>query len=128
MITDPIGDMLSRIKNGYMAKKSSVEVPYSKFKESLAKLLQKYHFVGEIKTIEEQRKFLINLIYDGGKPAVTDINRISKPGLRRYINVVKLKNTRYGLGHLILSTPKGLMTQKEAQKQNLGGEIICKIY
>ena len=127
-MSDPIGDMLIRIKNGYMAKREIVEIPFSNFKETLAELLFKYGFIGEVVKTKDSKKFSVKLIYKDGVPAMTDIKRVSKPGLRRYIKVRELINMKQSLGYLIISTPNGLMTHKDAKKNKFGGEILCKIW
>lgn len=129
-MTDPIADMLIRIKNGYLARKKTVSLPYSRIKEELAKILKKKGFLGEIEVEEKKgRKSLaLKLKYRGKKPALTKVERVSKPGLRVYADVRKLKKIIPGLGVMIISTPQGLMTLKEAKKANLGGEIICQVW
>lgn len=126
--SDPIADMLTRIKNGYMARKETVEVPYSRFKAALAKLLARYEYVGEVSQADDQRTFTVTLSYKQGQPMMTEIKRISKPGLRRYLSVRDLEAVKQGLGYLILSTPKGLKTHIDARKERLGGEVICKVW
>ncbi len=126
MINDPIADMLIRIKNGYMARKEAVLVPRSKFKAAIITVLKKYHYIGEV--AEADSAFTVKLLYQSGKPAMTQVQRISKPGLRRYMSVKDLEGVRHGLGFLILSTPKGIMTHIDAKKQRIGGEVICKIW
>lgn len=128
MIQDPIADMLTRIKNGYMARKKTVLVPQSKFKFALAQTLKAYRFVGDISASDDRRTLTIHLMYPQGKPAVTQVVRMSKPGLRRYMSVIDLGGVRQGLGYLIISTPKGVMTHIQAKKERLGGEVICKIW
>jgi small subunit ribosomal protein S8 len=127
MTNDPIADMLIRIKNGYMTHKERVAVPKSKFKTALIRLLQQKKYVGQVHNADAS-VFEVELLYPEGKPAMTHVERMSKPGLRRYINVTDLAKIRQGLGFVILSTPQGLMTHIEAKKQRLGGEIICKIW
>jgi small subunit ribosomal protein S8 len=126
-MTDPIADMLIRIKNGYMARRAEVAVPYSKMKVSLAKLLSRYHYIGDVSP-EAKRMFTVKLHYRAGVPAMTDVKRMSKPGLRRYTGVKDLERIQGGLGFTILSTPKGMMTHVEARKERLGGEVICRIW
>ncbi|KKP59812.1 MAG: 30S ribosomal protein S8 [Candidatus Gottesmanbacteria bacterium GW2011_GWA1_34_13] len=127
-LSDPLGDMIARIKNGYMARKIDVEIPYSGVKEALALVLKRYKYVGEVATNESKRKFTIKLLYNQSKPAITEISRISKPGLRQYAGIRDLGKFQSGLGFLILSTPKGIKTHIEAKKEKVGGELICRIW
>lgn len=127
MFTDPIADMLTRIRNGYLAKKKQVLVPNSNFKKKLLALLANKHYIGKFDETADKRNLQVVLRYEAGKPAVTEISRVSKPGLRKYISVRELKDKQIGIGYLIISTPKGLMTHVEAKKQGLGGEIVCQV-
>lgn len=131
MLTDPIADMLTRIRNAYKAQKIEVILPHSKPKEAVAKVLKQYKFVGEVKVAKEgQKKFLaINLVYDADeKPSVEHIKRISKPGRRVYIGAKDIRSPLGGYGITIMSTSKGVMSNLEAKKQNLGGEMICEVW
>ncbi len=123
---DPIADMLTIIRNGYLANKDLVTVPYSKFKFELAKTLAKENFVGEIK--KEESKILMQLLYVDRKPKVHEIKRISKLGLRVYKKASRLQDVKGGRGIYIVSTPSGLMSSKEARDKNLGGELLCRIW
>lgn len=123
---DTLSNMLITIKNGYMAKKPSVFVPGSKFKLQIAKVLEKEAFVGQVK--ETDSTIAINLLYENGKPRITEIVRVSKPGLRVYSQSKALGKVKGGLGTTIISTSKGVMTSKEAKSKKLGGEIICQIW
>jgi len=130
MSSDPIADMLIRIKNGYLTKKKFVEIPFSKIKNSLAKILVKESYINnfDIKNENELKLLKLELKYDKKVPAITGIKRISKPGLRVYKGKRNIPRVLGGLGIAIISTPKGLMTGKEAYRNNLGGEIICTIW
>lgn len=132
MSIDPIANFISIIKNGYLAKKAEVKVPTSKFKENLAKILVKEGYLGNVKTQKGENQFVENLIltlkYEDKKPVLTDIQRVSKPGLRVYLGKTKIPKVLGGLGMIIMSTPEGLMTGQEAKAKNLGGEAICKIW
>lgn len=129
MLTDPIADILTRIRNAYAVNKKTVSAPHSKLKQSLVQIIldngyfKSFEVVGEVpnKTIE------ISLKYPNKEPAITAITRISKPGVRTYVNVNSLDKLQRGRGITIISTPKGLMTIKKAKNQNLGGEVICKV-
>lgn len=124
MVTDPVADMLTIIKNGYMAKKQQVMVPYSNFKMEVVKILEKEKFVGNVK--KEESKIKIDLAYLGHEPKFSHIKKISKPGLKVY---TKSKNIAKGAKRvIILSTPAGVMTAKEAKMKKLGGEVIAEVW
>lgn len=130
MFTDPISDMLTRIRNAAAAGKAEVSMPYSKLKHSLASILEREGYVGPVSVRENGLKQLIvQLKYDGsGDAVVSGLKRISKPGQRIYVPMDKIPRSNGGLGITILSTSKGLMTDKEARKQKYGGEVICQIW
>lgn len=135
MHTDPISDMLTRIRNASMAKKIEVLLPYSKIKHEIARSLAKNKYIEEVKKISASNKdgnnhdeLWIKIKYDEGRPAITKINRISTPGRRVYASKDELPYVLNNLGIAIISTPQGLMTNKEARKRALGGEIICEVY
>jgi len=126
-MTDPIADMLNRIRNAQAVSKEIVVIPFSNLKYEIAKILEKEKLIGKIeKKGRKSRKTIeITLKY----PAViTGLRRISKPGQRIYTSVKEIKPVRGGYGISIVSTPKGLMTNKEAKRKKLGGEIICEIW
>ena len=134
MLSAPIGDFCTRIRNGYMARKLKIQIPYSKLKGEMAKVLSEQ---GYLKKFEVQslpndkirKSIAIELKYDKkGKPVLTKIERISKPGLRVYKGSKGIPRVLSGLGIAIVSTPKGLLTGKQAKKKNLGGEIICQVW
>jgi len=140
-MSDPIGDMLIRIKNGYRARKQIVEVPYSKIKEQIAKILVKEGYLKNVKcqsplrgspsdrsNVKSGKILRIELKYEGKKPAIEEVKRISKPGVRIYAKAGKIPKVRFGFGITILSTSKGIMTDKQAKKENLGGEVICQVW
>ena len=129
-MTDPISDMLTRIRNAQRANLSEVSIPMSKEKKSLAKILEEE---GYIKSIREKNKFpkeiILGLKYDSKNNAIIQkIKKISKPGQRIYVGKDKLPKVLNGLGIAVISTSKGLMTNREAWKNNLGGEVVCHIY
>jgi len=129
VVNDPIGDMLIRVKNGYLARKEVVEVPYSKIKEEIAKLLVKEGYFKKFKIENLKFKILkLELKYEGKRPALEGVKRISKPGVRIYAKAGEIPKVKYGFGITVVSTPKGIMTDKEARKNNLGGEIICQVW
>lgn len=129
MMTDPIADMLTRIRNAQMARRSSVTIPSSKLKKAIAQLLSAEGYVGEIKDNDgTPATFTVELKYHGKIPAIRSITRESKPGHRAYKKSTELPRVLNDYGIAIISTSKGLMTNKEARKQGIGGEIICSVY
>jgi small subunit ribosomal protein S8 len=127
---DPIADMLTTIRNAQAVLKETVVVPYSEIKFEIAKVLKKENFIEEIeKKGKKVRKTIkIKLKYKDKEPAISWLKRVSKPGQRIYTAAGNIKGVKGGHGIAIISTSKGLMTDKEAKKQNLGGEILCKIW
>lgn len=127
---DPIADMFSRVKNGYLSKKEFIETPYAKILENIANLLSKEGYVQKIETKKEKsrKKLIITLKYRDKKPTVTNILRVSKPGLKVYVKKDSIPRVLGGIGKVIISTSQGLMTGEEAKKKNIGGEVICKIW
>jgi small subunit ribosomal protein S8 len=128
MNTDPIADLLTRIKNGYMARQDSIIAPYSKFKEALLDIFTKLGYINGFTKDNKLPRFNINLKYIDNKPKMTDVQRLSKPGLRRFAEVKDLVKIKSGWGYMIISTSKGLKTHIQAKKERLGGEVICKIW
>ena len=129
MYTDPIADMLTRIRNAAAAKKSELVLPYSKFKANLAQLLLKQGFVSGVNELSGTHKTLqINLKYSGQESVIAGIKRVSKPGQRIYLPADKLPRTNSGYGITVVSTSKGLMTDKEARKAKMGGEVVCQVW
>jgi small subunit ribosomal protein S8 len=137
-MTDPIADMLTRIRNASAVKKHEVVIPMSKIKYEIAKILKVEGWITDlemIKTASKKNKYTVfddiklSLKYKkSGRPVITSIKRISKPGLRIYAGKNNLPVVLNNFGMAIISTPEGLMTNKEAKRRNLGGEIICEIY
>jgi len=129
-MTDPISDMLTRIRNAQAVLRKTVVIPFSVFKFNLAEILSKEGLIGEItvKGRKIRKTINIELKYKENKPLIKSIKRISKQGQRIYIKKDELKPIRQGYGITIISTSNGLMTNKEAQKNRLGGEVICEIY
>jgi len=130
MFTDPIADMLTRLRNGAVAKKQDVTIPYSKLKHSLAEILKKEGYVADFKVVEGTfKELVVTLKYDSrGEAVIGGLKRVSKPGQRIYVPITKIPRVNGGLGVSILSTSKGLMTDKEARKQKFGGEVICQVW
>jgi len=129
-MTDPITDMLNRIRNAQAVLKPTVDIPFSNLKYEIAKILEKRGFVAQIEKKGKKIKkiFEIVLKYDDKSPAISGLKRVSRPGQRIYKGFEKLRAVRGGYGMAIVSTPKGLMTNKEARKQKLGGEVLCEIW
>ncbi len=130
-MTDPIADMLTRIRNANMVSHPSVSMPSSKLKVQLAKLLKEEGFITDY-SVKEDGKFKvleITLKYDANnKPIITRLERISKPGLRNYSKAKNLPKVLGGMGIAIVSTSKGLLTDRKARKENIGGEVLCYVY
>lgn len=130
-MTDPISDYLTRVRNALKAGKKTVDMPYSKFKEAISNLLKTSSFIEDFKIIETEKKFKmlsIKLKYADGDSVILGLKRISRPGIRRYVNNEDLPRVRNGMGIAIISTSKGLLTDKDARKLKIGGEIVCEIW
>lgn len=130
MIIDPITDMLNRIRNAQAVRKEQVAIPYSNLKYEIAKILEKEKFVSgvEKKGRKVKKSFEVVLRYEQKIPAISGMRRVSKPGQRIYIPVNKLRRVRGGYGAVILSTPKGLMTDRGARKERVGGEVLFEVW
>jgi small subunit ribosomal protein S8 len=128
--TDPIGDMLTRIRNAHMRSKNKVAVPSSKLRERVLEVLHKEGYIRGFATIEKDGKseIEVELKYFDGAPVIKEIQRVSKPGRRVYASVETLPSVFNGLGISILSTPKGVMSDQEARAQNVGGEVLCTVF
>jgi small subunit ribosomal protein S8 len=128
-MTDPISDMLTRLRNGGRALQPHIELPHSRLKENIAKILKSEGYVGDVsvdgKTI---KKIKIRLKYNGKKNVIEGLKRVSKPGLRKYVGATEIPRVRGGLGVAVLSTPEGIMTDVQARKKNLGGELLCYVW
>ena len=129
-LTDPIGDMIARIKNAQMRNYKIVKLPSSKFKTKIAEVLKSEGFILEhkISQIKNKQILEISLKYSSGNPVINYIQRVSKPGRRIFSSAESLPKINNGLGIAIVSTPKGVMTDIDARKNKLGGEIICKVF
>ena len=129
-VTDPISDFLLRIRNASKAKKLRVEIPASQMKIGLADILKKESFIHDYSIIDDNKQNVIKiqLKYRDGSSAITGLKRISKPGLRIYKDASQLPRVLNGLGTAVISTSKGLLTDKEARSQSVGGEVICYIW
>jgi len=126
-MTDPIADFLTRIRNAHLAKQTEVMVPYSKFKYALAQVLEKEGWITGLALPDGKKMIKILLKYDHGQPLITKIRRVSSPGRRVYVNRERLPRVQNGFGMAIISTSQGLMTDAQARKARLGGEIVCEI-
>ena len=129
-MTDPIADMLTRIRNAQLAAKKEVRIPFSKLKYNIAKILEENKFIERADTIGRQarKSIKIYLKYNQNRPAISGLRRVSKPGRRVYLPVKKIKRVKEGYGIAIISTPRGVMTDREARRQKTGGEILCEIW
>ena len=130
-LSDPIGDMIARIKNAQLRNHKKLEMPSSNFKVKIADVLKNEGFIIDYKVNKKETNkadLMINLKYNSGSPVISTIERISKPGRRIFSSAESLPKINNGLGIAIISTPKGVMTDLEARKQKLGGEIICKVF
>jgi len=130
-MTDPIGDMLTRIRNGQRAGKSVVSTPASKMRERVLEVLHREGYIrgySRAEFAQGKRELLIELKYYEGEPVIQRIERVSTPGRRVYSSIKKLPRVANGLGIAILSTPRGVMSDNEAREHNVGGEIICQVF
>lgn len=129
-VTDPIADFLTRIRNASKAKLLRVDIPASKMKIQIAEILKNEKYINDYTIIEDNKQNIlrIQLKYRGGVPAISGLRRISKPGLRIYKPAEQLPRVLNGLGTAVISTSKGLLTDKQARSQSIGGEVICYIW
>lgn len=129
--SDPLGDMLTRIRNGQSANKSTIVTPASKLRESVLNVLQQEGYIrgySRVNVREGVEELSIELKYSEGEPVISEIKRVSKPGQRVYSSVKELQKVYNGLGISILSTPRGVMSDNDARKANVGGEILCTVF
>jgi len=130
-MTDPIADLLTRIRNASSARHDKTEIPWSRVKEQVANVLVAEGYMRDVVVAGSgpQKKMTLLLRYtDSGQPAITGIRRVSRPGLRHYSSAQKAPSVRAGLGVSILSTPAGLLVDREARKRNIGGEVLCEVW
>ncbi|MCI0538790.1 MAG: 30S ribosomal protein S8 [Verrucomicrobiales bacterium] len=129
-MTDPISDMLTRIRNAINALLPDIEVPHSKMKESIAQILKRDGYISDwsVDQSKTTKKLKLKLKYQGRQGVITGLRRVSTPGLRRYVGAQQIPRVLGGMGVAIVSTPKGVMSGYEAQKQNLGGELVCFVW
>ena len=128
-LSDPIGDMIARVKNAQARNHKKVELPSSNFKSKIANILKNEGFIKDFKILDEKKPILsLELKYHSGNPVISNFERVSKPGRRIFSSADSLPRINNGLGIAIVSTPKGVMTDIDARKQKVGGEIICKVF
>jgi small subunit ribosomal protein S8 len=128
-MTDPISDLLARLRNANLALVPEVEVAHSKMKEGIAQILKKEGYIAEcLVEGKTAKKIKLKLKYQGRKGVIVGLKRVSTPGLRRYVRATEIPRVLGGLGTAIVSTPRGVMTGVEARKQNLGGELLCYVW
>ena len=129
-LSDPIGDMIARVKNSQMRNQKNVKLPSSNFKAKIAEILKIEGFIKDYKVLSEDNKSVLNLElkYHSGNPVISNFERVSKPGRRIFSSADSLPKINNGLGIAIISTPKGVMTDIDARKQKVGGEVICKVF
>jgi small subunit ribosomal protein S8 len=131
VITDPIGDLLTRIRNGLGARHTAVRLPHSRLKVRIAEILVKEGYLEDVEVVPDpiQSEIVITLKYVGGRdPVIKGIKRVSKPGLRVYRGRADLPRVQAGMGVAIVSTSKGVMTDKEARRHKVGGEVLCQVW
>ena len=130
-MTDPIADMLTRIRNACGSKHRRVDIPVSKMKTEIARILKENNFIQDYQTLktDEGREVLrVRLKYAGGQPVIRQLQRVSTPGLRKYVGATEIPRVRNGLGVAILSTSRGLMTDREARQSRTGGELVALVW
>lgn len=130
-ISDPLGDMLTRIRNGLMRNKSKISSPASKLRANVCEVLKSEGYIRDYATVDfdnGKSELEIELKYYEGAPVIREITRISRPGLRVYSSVKSIPNVANGLGISILSTPKGVMADHQARDENVGGEVLCRVF
>jgi len=130
MMTDPIADLLTRIRNGAGARHRRVDVPVSRIKVEVVRILKENHFIHDYKVLDDGRHGVLRvyLKYFDGRPVIRSLRRVSRPGLRVYRSAQDLPRIRGGLGIAIVTTPKGVMSDKQARAQNVGGEVMAEVW
>jgi small subunit ribosomal protein S8 len=131
MMTDPIADLLTRIRNAAHGRKASVDVPWSRQKEEIARVLVDEGYLGAVSVVEATPRNVlrIDLRYDAQRrPVISGLRRVSRPSLRVYVGVAEIQAVRRGLGINVLSTPKGILVDRAARRENVGGEVICTVW
>ena len=130
MVTDPIADMLTRVRNAGSARHRRVDMPVSKLKTELARILKDNHYIHDYKILDDGKHGVLrlHLKYYQEKPVIRELKRVSKPGLRKYVGVEEIPRVRNGLGMAILSTSRGLLTDREARASRVGGELLAIVW
>ena len=130
MVTDPIADMLTRIRNAQLARHRRVDMPTSKLKVEVARLLKQNHYIHDYKVLDDGKHPVLRLYlkYFQDKPVIRELRRVSKPGLRQYVGVDEIPRVRNGLGMAVLSTSRGVMTDREARAAKVGGELLAIVW
>lgn len=130
MMTDPIADMLTRIRNAGMARQRRVDMPVSKLKTEIARILKENHYIHDFKVLETSSHDVLRLYlkYYQDKPVIRELTRVSKPGLRKYVGATEIPRVRNGLGMAVLSTSRGVMTDREARASKVGGELLAIVW
>ena len=128
--TDPIADMLARIRNAIAVRKASIALPHSNVKEAVARLLMDNNFISDVQTEKASigKMLILTLSSENANARITEITRVSKPGRRYYVRATEIPTIKRGRGIVIVSTSKGMMTGEQAKAQQVGGELICKVY
>jgi small subunit ribosomal protein S8 len=129
-MTDPVADMLTRIRNACGAGLRRVDIPLSSFKTEIARILKDNHYIQDFKVIDDGRhgRLRIYLRYHGDAPVIREVKRVSRPGLRRYVRVREIPRVKNGLGMAILSTPRGIMSDRDARRARVGGEVLAEVW
>ncbi len=130
MVTDPIADMLTRVRNAAQARHRRVDMPVSKLKVEIARILRDNHYIHDYKLLEDGGHPILRLYlkYYQEKPVIRELKRVSKPGLRKYVSVPEIPRVRNGLGMAILSTSKGVLTDRQAREARVGGELLAIVW
>lgn len=130
MMTDPVGDMLTRIRNAAGARHKRVDMPVSKLKREIARILKENHFIQDYKVLDDGRHGVLRIYlrYYEDRPVIRNLERVSRPGLRIYKQAGQLERVRRGLGLAIVSTSKGIMTDRDARARNVGGEVMARVW
>ena len=130
MVTDPIADMLTRVRNAGSARHRRVDMPVSKLKTEVARILKDNHYIHDYKILDDGKHGVLrlHLKYYQEKPVIRELKRVSKPGLRKYVGVEEIPRVRNGLGMAILSTSRGLLTDREARASRVGGELLAIVW
>jgi small subunit ribosomal protein S8 len=130
MVTDPIADLLTRVRNAQMARHRRVDMPVSKLKVEVSRLLKENHYIHDFKILDDGKHPVLRLYlkYYQDKPVIRELRRVSKPGLRQYVGVGEIPRVRNGLGMALLSTSRGVMTDREARAAKVGGELLAIVW